>query len=98
MKSDRESCRSFSSQSSHHADYRVIGLTSNREKMKISPTVVDELVRGANSDIRLVLNMLSTYKLRDSEMDFDQGKELYVEFGQGVASPSRGLRNKDVDG
>ena len=46
--------------------------------MKISGTVVDELVRGANSDIRLVLNMLSTYKLRDSEMDFDQGKELYV--------------------
>jgi len=46
--------------------------------MKIPPTVVDELVRGANSDIRLVLNMLSTYKLRDSEMDFDQGKELYV--------------------
>jgi replication factor C subunit 1 len=44
--------------------------------MKIPPTVVDELVRGANSDIRLVLNMLSTYKLRDSAMDFDQGKEL----------------------
>lgn len=47
-----------------------------KEKMKIPPTVVDELVRGANSDIRLVLNMLSTYKLRDSAMDFDQGKEL----------------------
>lgn len=46
--------------------------------MKISPTVIDELVRGANSDIRLVLNMLSTYKLNKTEMDFDQGKELYV--------------------
>jgi replication factor C subunit 1 len=46
--------------------------------MKIAPTVIDELVRGANSDIRLVLNMLSTYKLGQAEMDFDQGKELYV--------------------
>lgn len=46
--------------------------------MKIQPTVIDELVRGANSDIRLVLNMLSTYKLSQAEMDFDQGKELYV--------------------
>jgi replication factor C subunit 1 len=44
--------------------------------MKIAPQVIDELVRGANSDIRLVLNMLSTYKLGQTEMDFDQGKEL----------------------
>jgi len=44
--------------------------------MKIQPTVIDELVRGANSDIRLVLNMLSTYKLSQAKMDFDQGKEL----------------------
>lgn len=46
--------------------------------MKVNPNVVDELVKGANSDIRLVLNMLSTYKLSQAEMDFDQGKELYV--------------------
>lgn len=48
-----------------------------KEKMKIPPNVVDELVKGVNSDLRQVLNMLSTYKLGShAEMDFDQGKEL----------------------
>ncbi|GMK58517.1 hypothetical protein CspeluHIS016_0505490 [Cutaneotrichosporon spelunceum] len=47
-----------------------------KEKLKIPANVVDELVKGANSDIRQVLNMLSTYKLGKSEMDFDEGKEL----------------------
>ncbi|KAK1926049.1 purine nucleotide binding protein [Papiliotrema laurentii] len=47
-----------------------------KEKLKIPPNVVDELVKGANSDIRQVLNMLSTFKLGKSEMDFDEGKQL----------------------
>ena len=46
--------------------------------MKIPPNVVDELIKGANSDIRQVLNMLSTFKLGKAEMDFDEGKALYV--------------------
>jgi replication factor C subunit 1 len=49
-----------------------------KERMKIPPNVVDELVSGANSDIRQVLNMLSTFKLGKSEMDFNEGKALYV--------------------
>jgi replication factor C subunit 1 len=49
-----------------------------REKMKIPPNVVDELIKGTNSDIRQVLNMLSTFKLGKSEMDFDEGKQLCV--------------------
>ncbi|KAK8845500.1 hypothetical protein IAR55_006213 [Kwoniella newhampshirensis] len=47
-----------------------------KEKMKIQPNVVDELVKGVNSDIRQVLNMLSTYKLGKNQMDFDEGKNL----------------------
>lgn len=46
--------------------------------MKIPPNVVDELIKGTNSDIRQVLNMLSTFKLGKSEMDFDEGKHLCV--------------------
>lgn len=46
--------------------------------MKIPANVLDELVTGANSDIRQVLNMLSTFKLAKSDMDFDEGKRLYV--------------------
>ncbi|BEI93636.1 uncharacterized protein CcaverHIS019_0600950 [Cutaneotrichosporon cavernicola] len=54
----------------------TFSLAYRREKLKIPANVVDELVKGANSDIRQVLNMLSTYKLGKSEMDFDEGKEL----------------------
>lgn len=41
---------------------------------------MDQLVNGAQSDIRQVLNMLSTWKLSSSTMDFDEGKNLYVLF------------------
>lgn len=48
----------------------------DREKLKIPPNVVDELIKGVNSDIRQVLNMLSTFKLGKSEMNFDEGRQL----------------------
>ncbi|KAH9853277.1 DNA replication factor C large subunit [Lenzites betulinus] len=47
-----------------------------KEKMKIPANVIDQLVQGAQSDIRQVLNMLSTWKLSSSTMDFDEGKTL----------------------
>ncbi|KDQ52029.1 hypothetical protein JAAARDRAFT_210788 [Jaapia argillacea MUCL 33604] len=47
-----------------------------KEKMKVPSNVIDELVTGAQSDIRQVLNMLSTWKLSSSTMDFDEGKNL----------------------
>lgn len=37
-----------------------------------------QLVEGSQSDIRLVINMLSTWKLSKASMDFDEGKALYV--------------------
>ncbi|KAG6826349.1 hypothetical protein H0H92_000232 [Tricholoma furcatifolium] len=47
-----------------------------KEKMKIPANVIDQLVTGAQSDIRQVLNMLSTWKLSSDTMDFDEGKNL----------------------
>lgn len=49
--------------------------------MKIPANVVDQLVAGAQSDIRQVLNMLSTWRLSNDTMTFDEGKELYVLHG-----------------
>ena len=49
-----------------------------REKMKIPANVIDQLITGSQSDIRQVLNMLSTWKLSSDTMDFDAGKNLYV--------------------
>ncbi|EKM58972.1 uncharacterized protein PHACADRAFT_157248 [Phanerochaete carnosa HHB-10118-sp] len=47
-----------------------------KEKMKVPANVIDQLVMGAQSDIRQVLNMLSTWKLSNNAIDFDQGKDL----------------------
>lgn len=47
-----------------------------KEGLKIPANVVDELIRGSQSDIRQVLNMLSTWSLSNKTMDFDEGKEL----------------------
>jgi replication factor C subunit 1 len=49
-----------------------------KEKMQIPANVVDELVTGVGSDIRQVLNMLSTWKLHNDTMDYEEGKTLYA--------------------
>ena len=59
---------------------RLIVHVTCREKLKIPANVVDQLVAGAQSDIRQVLNMLSTWKLSNTSMDFDEGKDLSVFF------------------
>ncbi|KAL6304141.1 replication factor RFC1 C terminal domain-containing protein [Sparassis latifolia] len=47
-----------------------------KEKMKVPANVIDQLIEGAQSDIRQVLNMLSTWKLSNDTMNFDEGKTL----------------------
>ena len=47
-----------------------------REKLKIPPNVINALIEGSHSDIRQVINMLSTAKLDQDSMDFDSGKEM----------------------
>ncbi len=51
-----------------------------REGMKIDKNVVDSLIESTNSDIRQVLNMLSTWRLSKKEMNFDEGKQLSVDY------------------
>ncbi|KAI6092849.1 replication factor RFC1 C terminal domain-containing protein [Hypoxylon rubiginosum] len=48
----------------------------HREGLKLSPQVLDALIEGSNRDIRQIINMLSTVKLDQSSMDFDQGKNM----------------------
>ncbi|PLW53065.1 hypothetical protein PCANC_05810 [Puccinia coronata f. sp. avenae] len=53
-----------------------------REGMKIPPNAIDQLVAGSQSDIRQIINMLSTWKVGNSEqgpsktMNFDQALQL----------------------
>ncbi|KAI2471755.1 replication factor RFC1 C terminal domain-containing protein [Annulohypoxylon bovei var. microspora] len=48
----------------------------HREGLKLSPQVLDALVEGSNRDIRQIVNMLSTVKLDQSSMDFNQSKDM----------------------
>ncbi|KAI7887255.1 replication factor RFC1 C terminal domain-containing protein [Mucor mucedo] len=47
-----------------------------REKLKITPNAVDELVQATHNDIRQIINILSTYRLNQDAMDFDQAKKV----------------------
>jgi hypothetical protein len=50
---------------------------TNREKISIPANVIDQLISGAQSDIRQVLAMMAMWKLgTEKKMDFDQGKKL----------------------
>lgn len=47
-----------------------------REGLRIPPPVLDSLIEGTHSDIRQVINMLSTVKLDQQNLDYDKGKEM----------------------
>ncbi|WFC97356.1 DNA replication factor C complex subunit Rfc1 [Malassezia yamatoensis] len=47
-----------------------------REKLQIPAEVMDQLIVAAQSDLRLVTNMLSTWKLSQSAMTFDESKSF----------------------
>ncbi|CBQ73832.1 related to replication factor C protein [Sporisorium reilianum SRZ2] len=50
-----------------------------KEKLKIPGEVMAQLIEAAQSDIRSVINMLSTWKLSKNSMDFDESKSLGAE-------------------
>lgn len=47
-----------------------------REGLKIPTNVINSLIEGSRADIRQVINMLSTAKLDQDFMDFDQSKKM----------------------
>lgn len=48
----------------------------HREGLKLSPQVLEALIEGSNRDIRQTINMLSTVKLDQTSMDYDQSKSM----------------------
>ncbi|KAK3490613.1 replication factor RFC1 C terminal domain-containing protein [Neurospora hispaniola] len=48
----------------------------HREGLKIPPPVVNALIEGSGRDIRQIINMISTAKLDQTTMDFDQSKQM----------------------
>jgi hypothetical protein len=62
--------------------------------MRIPANVVDELITGVGSDIRQVLNMLSTWKLHNDTMDYEEGKMLCARLSAFLVSPSHVLQRE----
>jgi replication factor C subunit 1 len=47
-----------------------------REGIKLPAQVIDALIEGSKADIRQIINMISTVKLDDAALDFDQSKSM----------------------
>ncbi|KAJ5973051.1 DNA polymerase III clamp loader complex gamma/delta/delta subunit C-terminal [Penicillium vulpinum] len=47
-----------------------------REGLKIPPPVLDGLIEGTHADIRQVINMLSTARLDQKGLNYEEGKEM----------------------
>ncbi|KAI5296586.1 hypothetical protein KEM52_006207 [Ascosphaera acerosa] len=47
-----------------------------REGLKVSPQVLDAFIEGTKSDIRQLVNMLSTAKLDQQALDYEGGKSM----------------------
>lgn len=48
----------------------------HREGLKLPPNVVDALIEGSNKDIRQIINMISTAKLDQTKLDYNQSKAM----------------------
>ena len=56
---------------------RIMTILFREGMSKLVPTtVVNALIEGAGADIRRVINMISTAKLDQQAMDFDEGKKM----------------------
>ncbi|CAG8980039.1 hypothetical protein HYALB_00009248 [Hymenoscyphus albidus] len=53
-----------------------IATICHREGLKLPMPVIDALIEGSNKDIRQIINMISTAKLDQTVMDFDEGKAM----------------------
>lgn len=53
-----------------------IATICHREGMKLPMNVIDALIEGSNKDIRQIINMISTAKLDQSSMDFEDSKAM----------------------
>ncbi|OMJ13701.1 Replication factor C subunit 1 [Smittium culicis] len=51
----------------------------HREGLRIDPAAADQLSTATQSDMRQVLNILSTWKLSNNSMTYDQGKKFSTE-------------------
>ena len=47
-----------------------------RERLSVQPNAIDQLIEATNNDLRQVINLLSTYKLAQDSLQYDDAKAL----------------------
>src|SRR6185369_15507451 len=57
-----------------------------REKLKIPTVVVDQIIKGTGTDIRQVLNLLSSWTLIENSINYNQGLQLIKSSEKDVSS------------
>ncbi|KAJ3410904.1 hypothetical protein HDV05_003035 [Chytridiales sp. JEL 0842] len=55
---------------------KTLTAIATREGLQLKSNVVDNLVKSTGADIRQIFNILSTYALQASELNFDTSKEI----------------------
>jgi replication factor C subunit 1 len=53
-----------------------IATIAYREKLQLPHNVINSIIEGSNADIRQIINMLSTIKVDNKDMDFDDSKAM----------------------
>jgi replication factor C subunit 1 len=71
-----------------------IATICHREGLKLPMNVIDALIEGSNKDIRQIINMISTAKLDQTSMDFDQGKSMSKAWEKSVVLKPWDICNK----
>lgn len=69
-----------------------------REGLKIPINVINSLIEGSRADIRQVINMLSTAKLDQDAMDFDQSKKMSKSWEKRIILKPWDIVNKILGG
>ena len=76
---------------------RIMGI-ANKEGIRITPTVVDQLVSSSGSDMRQIINMLYTYSRTHKKMDFETSKEFGKAFEKTITLKTFDIASKLLSG
>lgn len=53
-----------------------LNVIAQKEGLDLKPNVISNLVASTQADIRQIINILSTYRLSNSTMTYDESKSL----------------------
>ncbi|KAI8911656.1 replication factor RFC1 C terminal domain-containing protein [Gorgonomyces haynaldii] len=74
----------FRKPSAQQAEERL-GMICRQEGLQLSPNVISQLIASTGGDVRQILNLLSTYRIKNTSLTFDQSKQLAKQSQKNIA-------------